>query len=514
MKRRSSDFVFQLIQAMTKSEKRQFKLYSGRLEANNTAKFVLLFDVLDKQREYDERQIIHHVGVKKQQLSNLKAHLYKQILISLRLNPAHQDTTQHLHEQLDYARILYSKGLYRQSLKILEKAKQLAIKRQRPTIAFQLVDLEKLIETQFVHKEVGSRTSKLINQSKSLSHTNDILARLSDLATELQSMMLESGYAKNNTAFSKLEAYYDERFPKLNYSELGFLEKISWLRVQISYNSLIQDFLGMYKYAKRWISLFDDHPLMVGEHPVYFLMGHQHFFDASFFLKQKTQFNERLIKLDQLVKKKVFSKDKNLVTLYFLCKTQAQLNLCFLDGSFSVGKRLIPEILYGIKQNKERLNPHQLMVLYYKLACLHFALEQYDACIDYLNRIIENKTLRVHQDLLCFSRVLSLIAHYESGRDYAIEAQIKSTYKFLLRMDELQQVQQEMIRFLRKLPDLYPTELKAALRTLHAQFLAFEQDPFERRAFLYLDFLSWLEAKIYDKSIATVIQEKAKPLVR
>jgi hypothetical protein len=110
--------------------------------------------------------------------------------------------------------------------------------------------------------------------------------------------------------------------------------------------------------------------------------------------------------------------------------------------------------------------------------------------------------------------VLSLIAHYESGRDYAIEAQIKNTYKFLLRMDELQQVQQEMIRFLRKLPDLYPTELKSALRALHAKFLVFEQDPFERRAFLYLDFLSWLEAKIYDKSIATVIQEKAKPLVR
>ena len=31
--------------------------------------------------------------VSKQQLSNLKAHLYKQILISLRLNPAHQNST-------------------------------------------------------------------------------------------------------------------------------------------------------------------------------------------------------------------------------------------------------------------------------------------------------------------------------------------------------------------------------------------------------------------------------------
>ncbi len=77
MKRRSSDFVFQLIQAMTKSEKRQFKLYARRLEANQSAKFVLLFEVLDKQKMYDEAQIISLIHVKKQQLSNLKAHLYK-----------------------------------------------------------------------------------------------------------------------------------------------------------------------------------------------------------------------------------------------------------------------------------------------------------------------------------------------------------------------------------------------------------------------------------------------------
>ncbi len=62
-------------------------------------------------------------------------------------------------------------------------------------------------------------------------------------------------------------------------------------------------------------------------------------------------------------------------------------------------------------------------------------------------------------------------------------------------MDELQQVQQEMIRFLRKLPDLYPTELKSALRTLHAQFLAFEQDPFERRAFFIFRFFVLVRSK-------------------
>ena len=59
--------------------------------------------------------------VKKQQLANVKAHLYKQILISLRLNPSHQNIRIQIREQLDFATILYHKGLYKQGLKILDK---------------------------------------------------------------------------------------------------------------------------------------------------------------------------------------------------------------------------------------------------------------------------------------------------------------------------------------------------------------------------------------------------------
>ena len=57
----------------------------------------------------------------------MKAHLYKQILVSLKLNPAHQNIRSQIREQLDFASILYHKGLYNQGLKILDKAKEIAI---------------------------------------------------------------------------------------------------------------------------------------------------------------------------------------------------------------------------------------------------------------------------------------------------------------------------------------------------------------------------------------------------
>ncbi|MBT8286052.1 MAG: hypothetical protein HKO75_11825, partial [Flavobacteriaceae bacterium] len=83
----NKDALFVLVKSLSKSEKRQFKLYVGRLGVNTDAKFLALFNLMDKMKNYDESVILGSGIVKKAQLSNLKAHLYRQILVSLRLNP-------------------------------------------------------------------------------------------------------------------------------------------------------------------------------------------------------------------------------------------------------------------------------------------------------------------------------------------------------------------------------------------------------------------------------------------
>jgi hypothetical protein len=154
------------------------------------------------------------------------------------------------------------------------------------------------------------------------------------------------------------------------------------------------------------------------------------------------------------------------------------------------------------------------MIFYYKIASLYFGAGDNKNCILYLQKIINDKSLKVREDLLCFSRILNLVAHYELGLDYHLETQLKSTYKYLLKMDDLHEVQKEMIVFLRSLGDIYPHEIKNAFKKLHAKLKPFEDDPYERRAFLYLDILSWLESNIENKPVAEIIQAKAKLLKR
>jgi len=115
---------------------------------------------------------------------------------------------------------------------------------------------------------------------------------------------------------------------------------------------------------------------------------------------------------------------------------------------------------------------------------------------------------------LCFTRVLNLVAHYEAGYDYHIDKHIRDTFKFLLKMDDLHEVQRSMIGFIRTLGNIYPHELKENFVKLHAELKQYEDDPYERRAFLYLDILSWLESKIENKPIAQIIKNKAAKSLR
>ena len=144
MPNRSTDALFQLIHSLQKSEKRNFKLYVQRNSSNNDLKVVQLFDAIDKMNLYDENVLMSKTSsIKKQQLPNIKAHLYRQILASLRLLESSDNIDMQLHEQLDYARILYNKGLYHQSLKILEKIKETARNNNQVNFYIEVLAFEK-----------------------------------------------------------------------------------------------------------------------------------------------------------------------------------------------------------------------------------------------------------------------------------------------------------------------------------------------------------------------------------
>ena len=506
--------LFSLIKSLSASEKRQFSLYVGRIGVNSDSKFLNLYKVMSRQKKYDEAEILKSTSISKLQLSNVKTHLYKQLLISLRLNPAHQNIPMQIREQLDFAYILYHKGLYQQSLKLLDKVKSLALNYEEKNVAYEILELEKIIESQYITRSMNNRAETLIRQTEDLNRLNIISSKLSNLSLELYSIFLKMGYCRTEEEAQNIKSYFRKKLPEYDFKELGFKERLWLYKASLWYSFLIQDFLGCYRYSMKWKELFVEYQHLIPIHPVSYLKGNHYLLESLFYLNHTELFEDTLKKLEDSLRDPQIPHNDNISALSFLYVYSNKLNLRFMKGEFGNSEELVTKITQKITKFKGRIDEHHIMVFYYKIACLYFGDGNNKKCIEFLKKIITNRSLEMREDLMCFSRILNLVAHYEAGLDYHLDRLVKSTYKFLIKMNDMHEVQKEMIKFLRNLPDVSPLEIKDEFRKLHATLKKFEDHPYERRAFLYLDILSWLESNIENKPVQTIIREKSEALSR
>src|SRR3954451_3431881 len=214
MPNRFTDALFQLICSLEKSEKRHFKLYIKRSSAKEDLRIVLLFDALCKLPEYDERVLLKKLHpVTKSQLANLKTHLYKQLLASLRLLKSTENIDLQLSEHLDHARLLYNKGLKLQSLKILEKAKEIAKENQKFNFLAQVISLEKKIETLHITRSSLEKTAMLTEEALEISSHIDRVTRLSNLALLLYRWYVKNGHARNEQDEIGIKDFFKKNLP-------------------------------------------------------------------------------------------------------------------------------------------------------------------------------------------------------------------------------------------------------------------------------------------------------------
>ena len=89
-----------------------------------------------------------------------------------------------------------------------------------------------------------------------------------------------------------------------------------------------------------------------------------------------------------------------------------------------------------------------------------------------------------------------------------MQYQVRSTYRFLRRMNDLNSVQEEILLFLRNLPQTNEDQLARKFKKLQSTLIELQKKPYQKRAFLYLDIISWLDSKMQNTTIQEVIRAK------
>jgi len=191
----------------------------------------------------------------------------------------------------------------------------------------------------------------------------------------------------------------------------------------------------------------------------------------------------------------------------FIYITSAKINQHCMLGTFKNGILLVPSIEEKLQEYDLFIDNHRIMVLNYKIATLYFGNENYGTCIDYLQKII-NEQVDIRDDLQSYARLLHLMSHFEMGNYDLMEYLTKSVYRFMAKKQNVTVLEEEMFKFLRHSFQLPRNKLKSELETFLQKIKKFEKNRFETRAFAYLDIISWVESKVYQKPMATIINDK------
>jgi hypothetical protein len=120
---RASEDLYRLIKSMTRSEKVYFRNYASRHVIGKKNGYLELFEAIDTQKNYDEKEISSGFAGEKfvSNLAVTKNYLFSMILKSLK-DSLHADNADfEIYEQLMFVRLLMDKGLQKRALVLINK---------------------------------------------------------------------------------------------------------------------------------------------------------------------------------------------------------------------------------------------------------------------------------------------------------------------------------------------------------------------------------------------------------
>ena len=508
MSKDSSDSLFQLIKSLKKSEKRYFKLQTS---GNEDAKFSKLFDLIDKQTDYDEDKILkREQSISSTQLSNLKAHLYNKVLQALRDYNSSSLPNIKIRDMIDHAEILFNKGLYGQCADVIKKVKKMADKSDNLEMQLEILKWEKQVLSHTFGKENLTRTNTIITDVQKVTNRINNINSFSNLQVKLQSLYKKIGFIRNENDFQKINNVFVASLPYFVEEDLSISEKISLYNLYVGYYFFIQDFEKGYDYANRQVELFHGEKALINSRLETYINSLNNLLIAQNKLLMYKEFQNTTRELRTLNSLPSSQLNENIRLKLLKYTFVHEFNRLFLMGDFERGVRLMERIKPGLEQFIEQIDLHSRVILFYKTACLYFGNDDYKTAIFWLNKIINSKEVDLREDIHGFARILNLIGHYELGNMELIEYYVRSTYRFLLKKEDLHQYQKYILNFLKRLQtNITKKELTKRFQTLRSNLIPLSEDPFEKRAFIYFDIISWLESKIEERPVQSIIKDKA-----
>lgn len=494
---------------MNKVEKRYLKLLIAQSGEPEDKKVQLLFDEINKQDEFDEDRILsRNPEIKASQLSNLKAYLYDKVMEALRHLHVEKITDIRIREQIDFAQLLFERRLYEQGKNCLRKAKKLAQEYNNLEMQLEIIKLEKSV---LMHTDEGlHRADEIITEVRQINIQINNINTFSILFLKLNSFYTRIGHIRSEQDHNEITDYFQSLLPSYDENNLSTLERIYLYKLFSSYYYFLQDYENGYANSLKLKSLFNQYPSLISTNTDDYIKAMNNLLIAQYKLFLYDEFRKTNGELQSVSTNPHVAMNESLRIRLLKYYYIHEINHYFMTGEFEEG---CSEIM--VKRGEEfnlllsMLDKHSTMIMNYKVACLYFGAGNFNMSIRYLNKIINSSDIDFREDLHCFARILNLVCHFELGNFDVIKYYIISTYRFLLKKDDLHEFQQLIMTFLKNLKfEISARDLIERFTKLKQSLLPLVNSSYEKRAFIYFDIISWLESKIEKRSVPDITRDK------
>ena len=501
MPRKNRDPLFRLIKTLTKPEKRHFRLYANRTMGNQERKFMVLFDLLDKQDTYDEQQVLKKLpgNTTKARLSNLKRHLFKQLMTSLRLTYINKQIDIEIREQLDFSRILYSKGLYMESFRLLERIKQIAIDHHQDILHLEIIEFQKLIESRHItrSRQVEKKMERLQEESTLRSRITQTASEMINLNIQIHGYYIVHGFATTSEEVQALNKAWRNMQPEHFNNRFAdtFFEKTNRFQSYLWYRYIQLDFKGALSHAMEWVMLLQVHKSMQLKDPDLYTRSLYYLLVFLYLMDDSASYRRYLKELETYVTDHYDQLNRNSQHVCFVYLYLSRFNHYFLKQDYKAAYQFIPRVLKQLDHHSILMDAHRILLFLYKCAAAAFGHGAYEEAMEHLHPVLHQGDKPLRKDMEINARLLDLLCLFESLALDRMSYRLISFGRSVVKSEAVTPLQLQAHKMLRALLQVVPSDMPAFFRKQLKIFRAGLKQPREQLFLKYLNWVAWLEGK-------------------
>lgn len=501
--RGKSDELFQLIQTLSKSEKRYVSLQMRNRKKQ--AQLLRVYELFLAQKVYDEAYILEHLApdVATKQFHVLKHRLLKTILRHLRQYHSARGVKRQLSDYLQDIEWMYEKRLYELCQKYINKALTLAEKHQVPLYSLLILEWKDklLVRSRYIDKSIRD-IQAVQDEFEQHLHAFSTIRSYRDLESQV---FYHSYRLLDERTTQEARAALDtlKKVPALASCKLPvpFKARCYYYSIKSLLASVDKNYIQAFTWRKALVEYLDTHTETTSEQLRNHIIACFNTILAAhriFDFEAVLHYIHKLRIIPTQYKKVRF--DARLQYLLFPKSYYLELSTYSLHGQIEQGVLVIAQIKEAINTYNSSTPKSQMLLLYFALAEFLLTASRPEEALDYVYKILEDKAARAMSNLYYNSQMLLLMCQFDLKHYRLLSSLVRSVERQLRTLQRYQDCEKHFLRLFRKAEDVVQTkDFKQLLSDVFTHIAPYRPRP---RQAVELDFWTWIEAHLHNQSLA------------